>query len=134
MVSRKLQLMALAVALGTLRCDSSSEPNLPACASPVAVTATSSLDPSFAWTPNCLVDQVTVFAFVAPSVIPSGRWTTWVITSRVAGSGASSPLEYGAVPAHMEETLSASALTAGVQYHVEVSSGTVVVGQAVFRP
>jgi len=54
--------------------------------------------------------------------------------SRVTGHGIPGPLRYGDVPASMEELLSPATLVAGREYSARVFAGTVVVGQAVFRP
>src|SRR5688572_6186782 len=133
MDSPKWQLAAIGLAVGALaRCASSNGPSLTPCTDPVTLTATSALEPSFAWTPNCLVDQVTLEENIAPSA--GGPQPRWAIRSRVAGHGTRSPLRYGDVPATMEELLSPATLVAGHEYSVRVFASTVLVGQAVFRP
>ncbi len=133
MEPRTWQLAAVGLGLGALAgCASSNGPNLPPCAGPVTLAATSALEPSFAWTPNCLVDQLTLEEDIAPSA--GGPQPRWAMRSRVTGHGIPGPLRYGDVPASMEELLSPATLVAGREYSARVFAGTVVVGQAVFRP
>jgi len=133
LTSRRWQWVALTVAVAALlRCSDANGPNLAACAGPVTLTATSALEPTFAWTPNCLVDQVTLEEDIAPSA--GGPQPRWIIQARVTGRGARAPLVYGQVPAPMEELLSATALVAGHEYSVRVYTATVEGGVAIFRP
>jgi hypothetical protein len=120
------------VVSGLARCTSSSGPNLAPCTGAVTVMPSSGLTPNLVWTPNCLVDQVTVEENIAPSA--GGPQPRWIIQSRTTGQGTPSPLRYGDVPASMQEVLSAAALVAGHQYRVSVLGGGMVVGTAVFTP
>jgi hypothetical protein len=132
-MSRRWQLAALAIAVAPLlRCSDATDPNVLPCTGAVALTATSTGTPSFAWTPNCLVDQVAVEENIAPSA--GGPQPRWAIQSRVTGRGTRSPLGYGQVPLSMEELLSAAALVTGHQYSVRVYANTTQVGVATFRP
>ena|ERR1051325_2165412 len=133
LTSRRWQLVVLTVAVvALLRCSDASEPSLDSCTGPVTLTATSGLEPSFAWSPNCLVDQVTVEEDIAPSA--GGPQSRWIIQARVTGQGARAPLSYGQVPTPMEELLSATPLVAGHEYSVRVYAAMVEVGVAIFRP
>jgi hypothetical protein len=130
---RTWQHPALLLAVGGLaRCTSSSGPNLAPCSGAVTLTPSSGLTPTLVWTPNCLVDQVTVEENIAPSA--GGPQPRWIIQSQTTGQGTPSPLRYGDVPAPMQVVLSAAALVAGHQYRVHVSGGGTVVGTAVFTP
>jgi len=131
--SCRWQLLALAIGVGPLvRCASVSGPNLQPCSGFVTLTATSAINPSIAWTPTCLVDQVTVEEDIAPSA--GGPQPRWIIRSRITGRGTPSPLGYGQVPTSMEEVLSAATLVVGHEYSVHVYDSTMEVGVAVFRP
>ncbi len=124
-----------AVLIGLLvRCTSPSGPNPPSCSETdrVTVTTASSLTPTFAWSPNCLVDQVIVEEQIAPSA--GGPQMRWWIKSRTTGQGTAAPLRYGAVPASMDELLSAATLVTGHYYTVIVSSGTTEIGRVVLAP
>jgi hypothetical protein len=129
--SRRLAALAVA-ATPLLGCSGATGPSLAACTGGVTLTTTSSLDPTFTWTPNCLADQVTVEEDIAPSA--GGPQPRWIITSRVAGQGAGGPLGYGHVPPAMQEVLSAASLVAGHEYSVRVYATTTQVGVAVFTP
>lgn len=133
MNSRKWQLAVVGVAVGALvRCSSSNGPSLAPCTAQVTLTATSGLQPRFTWTPNCLVDEVTLEENIAPSA--GGPQPRWAIRSRMTGQGTRSPLLYGVVPATMEEVLSPATLVAGHEYSARVYGGTTLVGVLVFRP
>src|SRR6266540_1106056 len=100
------RLAAVVLATGLLLCWScATGPDLVACTGPVTVTTTSGLDPTFSWTPNCLVDQLSVEADIAPSAGgPQPRW------------------------------LSASPLVAGHEYTVRVFASGTQIGLRVFGP
>jgi len=127
------RLAAVVLATGLLLCWScATGPDLVACTGPVTVTTTSDLDPTFSWTPNCLVDQLSVEADIAPSA--GGPQPRWLIAARVTGRGAGAPLRYGHVPFTMEEALSASPLVAGHEYTVRVFASGTQIGLRVFGP
>src|SRR5438309_10847009 len=127
--SCRWQLLALAIGVGPLvRCASVSGPNLQPCSGFVTLTATSAINPSIAWTPTCLVDQVTVEEDIAPSA--GGPQPRWIIRSRITRRGNPSPLGYGQVPASMEYVLSASTFVAGRQYSDQRYERTCEVGVA----
>src|SRR5947207_3278620 len=131
--ARIRQLAALAFAAAPLLgCSGATGPTLAACTTPVTVTTTSTVDPTFSWAPNCLVDQVTVEEDIAPSA--GGPQTRWIITARVTGQGTGAPLGYGQVPPAMQEVVSPISLVAGHEYSVRVYAPTMQVGVAVFRP
>src|SRR5207237_10539520 len=124
MNSRRCYLAAIGLAVGAVaRCASSSGPSLPPCTDPVTLTATTALEPGFAWTPNCLVDQVTLEENIAPSA--GGPQARWAMRSRVTGQGKPSPDRYGDVAASMAELTSAAAAAAGQAAYVSVLVATV---------
>src|SRR5437899_5619515 len=95
---RRWRLAAFVLALATLvHCADLSGSNVVPCTGVVTLTATPALEPSFAWTPNCLVDGLLVEEVLPPSL--GGPQPRWFITARIAGRGAGSPLAYGRVPA-----------------------------------
>ena len=126
MVARTAPVAAL------LQCSEANGPLLSPCTGFVTLTATATLEPTFAWAPNCLVDQVTVEEDIAPSA--GGPQPRWIIRSRVTGQGAGAPIMYGHLPPSMEEVLSAASLVAGHEYSVRAYAGTLEVGGAIFRP
>jgi hypothetical protein len=129
--SRTRQYSVLSLGVGALiSCGTATGPPVPSCSGAVAVTATSGLTPSFAWTPNCLVDQVVVEEQIAPSA--GGPQMRWWIKSRITGQGTAAPLSYGTVPASMQQLLSATTLVTGHSYTVIVSIGTTEIGRAVW--
>ncbi len=127
------QLAALAFAAAPLLgCSGATGPKLAACTTPVTVTTTSTIDPTFSWTPNCLVDQVTVEEDIASSA--GGPQARWIITARVTGQGTGAPLGYGQLPPAMQEVVSPVSLVSGHEYSVRVYAPNMQVGVAVFRP
>jgi len=133
LTSRRWQWVTLTVAVSALlRCSDANGPTVASCTGPVTLTATSALEPNFEWTPNCLVDQLTVEEDIAPSA--GGPQPRWIIQARVTGRGARAPLAYGQVPTPMEELLTATPLVAGHEYTVRVYAAMVEVGVATFRP
>jgi len=130
---RRWHWVTLTVAVAALlSCSDANGPNLASCTNPVTLTATLALQPRFAWSPNCLVDQITVVEDIAPSA--GGPQPRWIIRARIAGQGVSAPLAYGYAPRTMQVLLNATPLVAGHEYSVRVYAATTEVGVAIFRP
>lgn len=119
--------MAALAAIPVAGCTSSSGPDLPMCAAPVTLTFTASPAPTLSWTPNCLVDHVLVEEPLPPSV--GGSHFIWQINGRSDGQGAAAPLEYGTVPASMQELIAAEPLQAGHSYRVRIYTNDVTVSE-----
>lgn len=130
-LSFKAGLVVLAFALvPSLRCSGTTEP---VCTGFLTVTATSTAEPTFSWTPTCLVDQVYVEESIAPSA--GGPQPRWIIQSRVPGRGTPPPLRYGQVPSTMHEVLADTNLIAGHHYRVILRDSTFTeLGAAAVNP
>jgi len=119
-----------AAALG---CTDSSGPNLAPCDGAVTVAITANaLQPVFSWSPNCLIDQISVEEVLPPSA--GGNRVTWILTARTPGQGVGAPLRYGTVPTGMQEFLHAESLAFQHQYHVRVYGGGAALGGTSFIP
>ncbi len=112
------------------QCTDATGPSLGACNGPVTVTATVSLSPTLAWTPNCLVDQLLIEEPLPPSV--GGTQVVWIISARTAGRGAGAPIYYGRVPASMQEVVAAQSLAMGHSYRIRLSAGNAAIGEIPF--
>lgn len=110
--------MRLAHLIALTGCMSTSGPDVSMCGAPVTLTFTASSTPTLSWTPNCRVDHVLVDEPLPPSV--GELHFMWQITARSAGQGAAAPLEYGTVPAGMQEPIAPKPLQAGHSYRVRI--------------
>jgi hypothetical protein len=128
----KARLTAVAfAAVPLLSCSGATEP---ACSGVLTITAASTTQPTFSWTPNCRVDQLYVEEEIVPSA--GGPQPRWIIESRVLGRGTPSPVTYGRVPfLTMREVLAPVNLVVGHQYRVIVrDSNMSEIGNRVFSP
>lgn len=122
---------SLVLVMLVLGCKDSTAPALTPCAGPVTVTLqTHTLQPTFAWSPNCLTDQISVAEEFPPSV--GGYEMKWILMTRRDERGSGAPLRYGAVPFSMEELLHAQPLAFTHTYHVRVYGSGSMVGEAYF--
>lgn len=116
---------AFVVLLGLGACSSPTAPDAP-CGAEVSLVASSGTKPTFSWTPDCGVAQLTVTTL-------GDSFFMWTVTSAPFGIG--SGVKYGDTPKGASLTRAPTPLQDGVTYQVTIQNNNGDrVGLAVFTP